>query len=224
MSAAAPVGLVATGFAVFRGGAAILQGVSLALRPGEWHDLRGASGSGKSSLLLALARLLPATGELALHGRKAETLETTTWRQRVALLGQRPIALGATLADDLRAPWRLRVRSSGPDLPDCGRLSDELDSVGLGDLELDRPTTALSGGQTARLALLRTLLAGPEVLLLDEPASGLDADSAARIDERLGRFVAEGGAVLRATHHGTGAAASTTHTIGNGELISEEAS
>lgn len=182
-----------------RAGRIVLRGVALELRAGEVAWLRGPSGSGKSTLLRALAQLVPWSGELFLRGRPAAGVPPRQWRSRVALLASPPVPVGDTLGEDLLAPWALRVRRDLP-APAPEVLARELEGVGLGELALSRPTRELSLGQLARVAFLRTVLAEPEVLLLDEPTANLDAASSQAVAARTFRFAAAGRAVLAAGH------------------------
>ncbi len=194
--------LEAEGLAVDRGGRTVLAGVTLALHPGEALRVAGPSGCGKSTLLLALARLLPRQGALRLRGRPAEALSAPEWRSRVALVPQEPVALAGTVLDNLRRPWQLRVRRKRP-APGRAELGQALGEL-LPGVPADRPATRLSGGELARLALLRALLPGPEVLLLDETDAMLDAEAAARMEMGVAAFLRRGGAVVRVGHRGLG--------------------
>jgi ABC-type iron transport system FetAB ATPase subunit len=191
--------LSARSLTVERAGREVLRGASLDLRAGEAVWIQGPSGSGKSTLLRALARLVPCSGDLALAGRPAARIRAREWRARVALLPSPPVALAETLAEDLLAPWQLRARRGGS-APDPETLARELEALGLGGLALDRPTRELSLGQLARVAFLRTVLSGPRVLLLDEPAANLDPASAELLAARAFRHAEAGGAVLAAGH------------------------
>lgn len=177
----------------------MLRGISLELRAGEVVWLRGPSGSGKSTLLRALARLVPWSGTLSLGGLPADSVSPRQWRARVGLLASPPVHVGETLAEDLLFPWSLRVRRGLP-APDPEVLLRELEALGLGEIGLDRPTRELSLGQLARVAFLRTILAEPRILLLDEPTANLDPDSGAALGDRAFRFAAAGRAVLAAGH------------------------
>jgi putative ABC transport system ATP-binding protein len=178
----------------------VLRGIDLDVTSGTLTDVIGPSGSGKTTLLLALARLLPgASGELHLDGGPASAIDSRAWRSRVAYLPQRSSLLPGTVGENLLLPWRLKVRAgvSGPSL---GELRSVLDRVHMADVSLDRSVDRLSEGQAARVALLRTVLTGPTVLLLDEPDASLDDDSAAQVGALTSEFVAGGGAVIRVRH------------------------
>jgi putative ABC transport system ATP-binding protein len=179
----------------------VLDGIDLAVGAGALVDVVGPSGAGKTTLLLALARLLPgAEGALALDGEPAEAIDPRAWRLRVAYLPQRSALLPGTVADNLALPWRLKVRA-GSQAPDDVAFRAALDRVHLSDVALDRDVERLSEGQAARIALLRTVLTAPRVLLLDEPDAALDAESAAEVGRLTREFADAGGAVLRVRHH-----------------------
>lgn len=178
----------------------LLDGAGLRLSAGEIVDLTGPSGSGKSTLLRVLARLLPgASVRLALDGRPAEAFSPQVWRTLVALQPQVPSLAPGTIADNLRSPWRLKVRA-GLAPPSDDELRAALDRVHLADVALDREVSRLSVGQRARVALLRTVLTSPRVLLLDEPDASLDDASALEVAHLAEQFAADGGAVLRVRH------------------------
>jgi len=162
--------------------AQLLQGVSLQVAPGDIHTVMGASGSGKSSLLAAICGTLPPglhfRGSVSLQGRRIDTLPTE--RRRVGILFQDDLLFAhMTVAENL-----LFAVPAGPAAARRLRVA-----AGLADLELadfaDANPATLSGGQRARVALMRALLAEPQALLLDEPFSRLDA----ALRERVRHFV-----------------------------------
>lgn len=179
----------------------VLDGIDLDVASGTLTDIVGPSGSGKTTLLLALARLLPGVeGALALDGESASTIDPREWRVRVAYLPQRSALLAGTVGDNLTLPWRLKVRA-GAAVPSAEALRASLDRVHLADVALDRDVARLSEGQSARIALLRTVLTRPRVLLLDEPDAALDEESAEQVGLLTREFVDAGGAVVRVRHH-----------------------
>jgi putative ABC transport system ATP-binding protein len=167
----------------------VLDGVSLGVAPGEIVDVVGPSGSGKSTLLRALGRLLPvSSGALLYDGAPAETLTPQQWRRVIALVPQKPVLVSGSLRDNLLLPWTLAVRK-GQRAPGDDVLAAGLARLGV-DAALDRDATRLSVGQAARVALLRTLLTGPRVLLLDEPDAALDDVSADEVSTLTAEFAA----------------------------------
>ncbi|MBF4509043.1 MAG: ATP-binding cassette domain-containing protein, partial [Aeromicrobium sp.] len=89
---------------------------------------------------------------------------------------------------------------------------------GLGGVALDRDVSRVSVGQAARIAILRVMLAGPRVLLLDEPDASLDDASAAEVARMTASFVADGGSVVRVSHVRADASAATRYRLADGAL------
>lgn len=175
-------------------GRPLLDDLSLAFGA-EATGLVGRNGSGKSTLLRLIAGdLEPASGGIARTGRIG------VLRQQIGA------APGGTVAEVLGAAGGLAMlarigRGEGDEgdftsadwtLPD--RLSAALGAMSLPDINPDRPTETLSGGQRTRLALARLLLEAPDLILLDEPTNNLDADGRAAVAELLARW--RGGAVV----------------------------
>ncbi len=178
---------------------AVLDGVSLAIASGEVVDVVGESGSGKTTLLRALALLLPtARGELSLDGVPSESISPYTWRAQVALLPQVPAIVDGTVRDNLLLPWHLKARRYET-IPHDDALEWYLEQARL-DVALDRDASRLSVGQRARVALLRTLVTAPKVLLLDEADAALDSESSLAVTQATRQFADDGGAVVRVRH------------------------
>jgi putative ABC transport system ATP-binding protein len=178
----------------------VLDHVSLELAAGTVTDVIGPSGSGKTTLLRAIARLLPdVSGSLSLDGTSAETISGPAWRAAIALLPQKPAIVEGCVRENLLQPWTLKVRH-GQAAPGDAALRAALDRVAL-DAALDRDAARLSVGQQARVALVRTLLTRPRVLLLDEPDAALDEFSSAAVGDLTREFAENGGAVVRVRHH-----------------------
>jgi putative ABC transport system ATP-binding protein len=217
--------LIATAITVDRPGdgglVRVLDAVDVSLAVGSLLDVVGPSGAGKSTLLLALARLLPgAAGSLALDGEPASAVPADVWRTRVAYLPQRSALLPGTVEENLLRPWRLKVRL-GMTLPTTTTLRESLDRIHLGDVGLERDVERLSEGQAARIALLRTVLTAPRVLLLDEPDAALDEASAAEVGRLTREFADAGGAVVRVRHHLSDGLADRRLRLSGGHLTEE---
>ena len=161
-------------------GTTLLDAVNVEVAAGDVFVVFGPSGAGKSTLLRLLNRLdEPTEGTVLLDGTDYRTLDPKVVRQRVGLVPQRPTLLDGTVADNVT--WGPRLR----DAPvDRARMAALLARLGLEGYE-ERTAADLSGGEAQRVALARTLFNEPEVLLLDEPMSSLDADAAAQVEALL---------------------------------------
>ena len=174
-----------------------VRNASFVAEPGSVTALIGPNGSGKTTLMLMLASLLrPDTGTIRIGGFDP-LVETTAVR---ASLGWMPDVLGSWSSLTVRTTLEITGRLYRFDKAVAAARADELLSlVGLTPLA-DQPTRVLSRGQKQRLSLARALVHDPSVLLLDEPASGLDP--AARIDLRtlVRRLAGEGKTILVSSH------------------------
>jgi len=194
----APARLAADGLRFAYGDRVALDGVSFSIRPGEVFGFLGPNGAGKSTLFAVLAGLLPpASGRLFLDGAALDP-STRALRARMGVVFQEPsldakltalenLVLGAALFRVPRAEARARAH-------------DLLARAGLADRARD-PVGKLSGGMRRRLEIARALVHRPEVLLLDEPTTGLDALSFRRTWETLLALRGEGGTTVVLTTH-----------------------
>jgi energy-coupling factor transport system ATP-binding protein len=176
-----------------------LRGVSLAVEPDEVLGIVGGTGSGKSTLVQHLNLLLePTGGRVLVDGVDARTLRRSELRRRVGLVFQFPEAalFAPTVGEDVAfAPRRL-----GMDEDEVRqRVRQTLELLGAGHLE-QRSPFALSGGEKRRVAIAGVLAMAPEVLVLDEPAAGLDP---ATREDLLGvvRALGEGGTSVVLVSH-----------------------
>jgi ABC-2 type transport system ATP-binding protein len=190
-------GITATGVRRSFGSVHAVRNVTLEALPGRVTGLVGPNGSGKTTLLLMLSSLLaPDAGEIRVGG--VDPLADP--QSARAILGWMPDALGAWGSLTARETLVVTARLYGmPRDAASARAVTLLAQVGLTDLA-DSPARVFSRGQKQRLGLARALVHDPQVLLLDEPASGLDPQ--ARIDLRvlLRRFAAEGRTILVSSH------------------------
>jgi len=166
-------------------GTPLVEDVTVEVEAGDVFVVFGPSGSGKSTLLRLLNRLdEPTRGTVLLDGTDYRTLPPRTVRRRVGLVPQQPALREATVAENVTWGPRLRDAPADPD-----RMADLLDRLGLAGFE-ERDADALSGGEAQRVAIARTLFNDPEIVLLDEPASSLDAAAADRVETLLADVMA----------------------------------
>lgn len=144
--------------------------VDLTLAGGQCVCLAGPSGSGKSLLLRAIVDLDPHTGHVALDGTDSDDCGAPDWRRKVGML-------------PAESQWW--YDTVGPHFRDQEGLAERLKRVGLDAAVLGRAVRELSTGERQRLALLRLLQNGPEVLLLDEPTASLDRTAITAVESLI---------------------------------------
>lgn len=147
--------------------------------------ITGASGSGKSLLLRAIADLDPNEASIGLHAKPRSDYSPMEWRKRVVY-----VAAESGWWDE----------SVAVHFPHLEQAKQWLSPMGLSDNALDWGVRRLSSGEKQRLALIRALAIEPDVLLLDEPTSALDQESARKVENVLKDFLAAGGGILIVTH------------------------
>ena len=183
-----------------------VDGVSLAVAPGEVLGLVGESGSGKTTLGRCVTRLVPVTaGDVRINGTDIARLPRRLlrpMRRHFNIVFQDPSSSlnpRMTVADIVSEPLRLhRIGTSASRRERTGQL---LDQVGLAATLGRRYPHELSGGQRQRVSLARALSAGPSLLVADEPTSALDVSVQASVLNLIGRLQAElGFACLFVTH------------------------
>ena len=164
------------------------QGFKLGLREGERVGITGPSGTGKTLLLRTLAGLEPLqSGELVFDGRPLADWSMPDYRARVVYVPQRPTWREGTVEAALRAPFAFLVRR-GHEFPD-GQMRELLRATGRDEDFLHQRTERLSGGEAQIVAVVRTLLVAPSVLLLDEPTASLDSATTHIIEELIVHWV-----------------------------------
>jgi zinc transport system ATP-binding protein len=180
----------------------VLDCVSFDVAPGEFVALAGPNGSGKSTLMRVMLGLLPpGTGTVALLGHVPRRLPE---RWRVGYVPQRPAAvelLPATVREVVAA-GRLARRGwwRRPTPADAEAVDRALDTVALAGLAR-RPLSELSGGQRQRAFIAKALATEPDLLVLDEPTAGVDAESQGRFRDALVDLARlRGGAVILVSH------------------------
>ena len=172
-----------------------LDRLSLSFEPGEFVVVLGRNGAGKTTLLRTLALLLqPSEGELHFDGQLASRLPHS-FKQRIGFVGHE-----IALYDDLTAEENLQFFARLYGINDGPRRTAEV----LAEMDLAGRATSrvrdLSRGLKQRLALARAWLHRPDVLLLDEPATGLDAPTRERMHEWLARCHQSGRTVITSSH------------------------
>jgi iron complex transport system ATP-binding protein len=193
---------------VRRDGVVVLKDVTWTVRPGERWVILGPNGSGKTTLLaLAGARLWPSAGVVEILGARLGRVDVRTLRPRISLVS-------GSVTRQLRPELTARaVVVSGRDEAletwwhhygdqDWGRADQLLRDAGVGAIA-ERSFGVISEGERQQVLLARALMGQPELLLLDEPAAGLDLGARERLVTRLGRLAGDPTCptMVLVTHH-----------------------
>lgn len=180
---------------------AVLQGINLAIKPGERVAILGRIGSGKSTLLRVMARLyLPVSGQMFADGLDVNQIDPADWRKAVGYVGQDARLFYGTLRENVMIG---RPEATAEEFLRVIRLTG-LDHVagrhpkGI-NLPIGEMGEGLSGGQRQLVSLARSLLARPSLLLLDEPTSAMDGQTEVQFLEHLKRAT-EGQTLVVVTH------------------------
>ena len=194
------------------GGRHVLHDVDLQVSAGDFTGVVGPSGSGKTTLLrLMLGTLAPAHGTVAtadgLRVGYVPQVQTVSWDFPVT------VAECVLMARRPEHPWPWPTRAERSD------VAAALGRLGIGELA-GRHIRELSGGQQQRMFLARALVRLPQLLLLDEPTSGVDVQTRHEVLHLLAGLAADGIAVLLTTHDLNGMAAHLPHLVAlNGRVV-----
>ena len=182
-------------------GKEVLKEVSFALAPGQRVAVVGVSGAGKSTIVSLLLRLYESqAGAIFVDGINIQQLRRESLRRQIGIVFQDSILFGATIRENIAygkpeaSPDEIvsAARSANAD-EFIRELEDGYDSV------IGERGATLSGGQQQRIAIARALIRNAPILILDEPMTGLDVESEAKVREALERLMA-GKACLMITH------------------------
>ena len=164
----------------------LLEGTSLVLADGEKVVLRGASGSGKSSLLKGAVGAIPIQdGRVRIDGLELSAETVSEIRARVAFIGQEPVLGAEQVREALLLPFDFKAHRGNR--PTEERISELLHRLHLPMDILDKPCARISGGEKQRIAIARALLLNKTLFLADEITSALDPESRQAVMDELFR-------------------------------------
>lgn len=173
----------------------VLRSLDFQVETGEFVALLGPNGAGKTTFLRILASLSrPAMGEVRIAGYRLPG-QAAAVRRRLGVVSHQPLLYG-----DLTAEENLQFYGRMYAVPDLERrIAEVLEMVGLSERKRDLVRT-FSRGMQQRLAIGRAVLHDPEVMLFDEPHTGLDQDACAMLDQVLSEVAARGRTVVMTSH------------------------
>ncbi len=167
---------------VRREGQTVLDINSLCVERGEVFAIVGPNGAGKSTLFLVLARLLKADhGQVLFNGRVPEAFPNLEYRRRIALVLQESLLMDMSVYENAAIGLKFRGEAKAKIQE---RVDHWLERLGIAHLS-ERPARKLSGGEAQRVSLARAFVLQPDLLLLDEPFTSLDAPTRIRLLEDL---------------------------------------
>lgn len=161
-----------------KSGKKILDNISCEIDRGKIFVIMGPSGSGKTTLLRLLNRLEdPSEGEIIFNGENIKQIDVKELRRKVAMIFQVPLLFGEKVVDNILYPARLHKIEVNPE--------KIIELIGLDKDILNQRVDSVSVGQAQRVAMARSLVLNPDVLLLDEPTSALDLSSKIEIENLI---------------------------------------
>ena len=179
----------------------VLDGVTLAVPAGEVVAVVGENGSGKSTLLKLVPRFFdPTHGAVTVNGTDLRDFDPAAWRARVGVVTQETLLFDESIAENIRLGDPAATDEEVRRAAETARVTDFSDDLPGGlDAVVGSKGSKLSGGQRQRIAFARAVLRDPEVLILDEATSAVDALSEKLIHDALREFCA-GRTVFVVTH------------------------
>jgi putative ABC transport system ATP-binding protein len=199
----------------------ILNDISVSIEKGDYISIVGPSGSGKSTFLKLCSCLIsPTAGDIFYNNKSINEYNPVEYRKMVSYCFQTPYLFGDTVYDNISFPYI--IRSKHVDMENVKML---LSTFKLDESCLNEKVINLSGGEKQRIALIRSLLFKPDMLLLDEVTSALDVDNTIIVEDVIKLLNDEGLTILLVTHNPEQSKkhANKLLTIEGGKLISEEA-
>lgn len=175
----------------------ILKEISVEIAAGDYLSIVGSSGSGKSTFLKLCCHLIsPTEGRILLNGRDIRQENPVELRKKVSYCFQTPVLFGDTVEENFAFPYS--IRNQKPDRQQIGAL---LSLFHMDESYVHQSIQNLSGGEKQRIALIRTLLFTPEILLLDEVTSALDTENAEIVERVILELNRQGVTILWVTHN-----------------------
>lgn len=201
----------------------VLKGVNLDIKPGQKIALVGQSGSGKSTIAALLIRLYQLQeGKITLDGVDINSIDLSSYRAVFATVPQEVLLFGGTIRENIRYG---RPDAKDDQIIEAARISNSWEFIqsfpeGL-DTVVGERGIKLSGGQRQRIAIARAVLRNPDVLILDEATSSLDAESEKLVQEALDRLLEGRTAIIIAHRLATIRNVDQIYVLEHGKVIEQ---
>jgi len=179
-----------------------MSDISFVIPHGQLTLIEGPSGSGKSTIFNLILRLYePESGRITVDGIDLDTITRTSWLERVAIAGQDVELIEGTVLENIDLGQSSATFEQVRDVCAAVEILDDLERLPAGlDTRIGAGGSSFSGGQRQRLGLARALLRDPDILLLDEAMSALEADRETRILQRIKERM-RGRTIVVVSHH-----------------------
>jgi putative ABC transport system ATP-binding protein len=175
----------------------ILKDITISINQGDYISVVGPSGSGKSTFLKLCCHLIsPTEGTILYRDKSIMTHNPMELRKNIAYCFQIPYLFGETVMDNVSFPYHIRDIKV-----DLKRVEELFVLFNLDKEYLKKDIKNLSGGEKQRIALIRTLLFKPEILLLDEVTSALDFDNTLIVENVMKSLSLSGTTIIWITHN-----------------------
>jgi putative ABC transport system ATP-binding protein len=198
----------------------IIKNLSLKIESGDFISIVGPSGGGKSSFLKLCSHLYtPTTGKIFFKDKDIMEYNTIELRKSICYCFQTPYLFGKSILDNLVFPYKIRNKEV-----DMNRIKHLLNLFSMSEEYIEKDIKNLSGGEKQRIALIRSLIFTPEVLLLDEVTSALDVVNTNLVENIINNLNKDKITILWITHNPEQSKkyANKILTIENGSLKSME--
>ncbi|MBF6298317.1 ABC transporter ATP-binding protein [Nocardia amamiensis] len=206
---------------------AVLEDVSLKVRPGETVALVGATGSGKTALLNLIPRLYDVTGgAITIDGIDIATMRVADLRSLVSVAFEDPVLFSASVRENVALGDPSATDADVRRALEVAQATEFVDNLPWGlDTRIGEQGLSLSGGQRQRLALARAVLTGAgkrsRIMVLDDPLSALDVETEERVQARLRTVLADATTLLVAHRPSTAALADRVAVLADGRIVAE---
>ena len=188
----------------------ILTNINLTVKKGEILTIVGPSGSGKSTLLRCMNRLIePDFGTIVFKNMDYRNISITELRKKIILVLQESIMLPGTIQDNIQFGLRVHQLEGQVD------IKRSLHDAGLPASMLLKNAEQLSGGEKKRVSLARALCLQPDILLLDEPTSGVDPKNIEKVEQNICSFAKKRALTIVWVTHNIDQAKRVSHRIAN---------